>query len=77
MGGWKRVLAIALIWVVAAGGWMILGGVTQHRGGTQSEDGCREGRGPVGDPMSLHASRLQRVKGNRCYQHHRGATPRP
>lgn len=36
MGGWKRVFAIGLIWAVAAVGWMILGGVTQHRESTQS-----------------------------------------
>jgi hypothetical protein len=31
MGGYKRVLGIALIWMIAAAGWMVLGGVTTAR----------------------------------------------
>jgi hypothetical protein len=31
MGGIKRILGIAFIWVIASIGWMILGGVTEHR----------------------------------------------
>ena len=35
MGGIKRVVGIAMIWIIAAIGWMVLGGVTEHRESTQ------------------------------------------
>lgn len=37
MGGYKRVLGIAFIWMVAAVGWMVLGGVTTSRKSDQEE----------------------------------------
>jgi hypothetical protein len=58
MGGWKRVFAIGLIWVVAAIGWMILGGVTQHRESTQSSSTREDVQSLWGSPQSQSAPEL-------------------
>jgi len=58
MGGWKRVFAIGLIWVVAAVGWMILGGVTQHRETTQSSSTREDVQSLWGSPQSQSAPQL-------------------
>lgn len=58
MGGWKRVFAIGLIWAVAAVGWMILGGVTQHRETTQSTRTREDVQSLWGSPQSQSAPQL-------------------
>ena len=55
MGGWKRVFAIGLIWVVAAVGWMILGGVTQHRETTAK--GKKYNSGMIREMISGHVEK--------------------
>jgi len=42
MGGYKRVIGIAFIWLIATVGWMVLGGVTTNRKETQ-ETKLRDG----------------------------------
>ncbi|HTU56801.1 MAG TPA: inner membrane CreD family protein, partial [Polyangiales bacterium] len=58
MGGWKRVFAIGLIWAVAAVGWMILGGVTQHRETAQSSSTREDVQSLWGSPQSQSAPQL-------------------
>lgn len=58
MGGWKRVFAIGVIWMVAATGWMVLGGVTQHRGSTQSSRMREDVQSLWGSPQSQRAPQL-------------------
>ena len=58
MGGWKRVLAIGLIWAIAAVGWMILGGVTQHREHSQSSRTREDVQSLWGSPQSQSAPQL-------------------
>jgi len=58
MGGFKRVVGIALIWIVAAIGWLVLGGVTEHRGGAQQAK-LRDGVENLwGSPQSQDAPQL-------------------
>ncbi|HET8939125.1 MAG TPA: inner membrane CreD family protein [Polyangiales bacterium] len=58
MGGFRSVVAIALIWAVAAVGWMILGGVTQHREATQSTSTREDVQSLWGSPQSQSAPQL-------------------
>jgi inner membrane protein involved in colicin E2 resistance len=58
MGGWKRLFAIGSIWMVAAVGWMILGGVTQHRGSTQSSRMREDVQSLWGSPQNQRAPQL-------------------
>src|SRR5262249_31522397 len=58
MGGIKRVLGIALIWIVAAIGWMVLGGVTERRETTQQAK-LRDGVANLwGSPQTQDAPQL-------------------
>jgi len=58
MGGWKRVLAIGSIWAIAAVGWMVLGGVTQHRERSQSSSTREDVQSLWGSPQSQSAPQL-------------------
>jgi inner membrane protein involved in colicin E2 resistance len=59
MGGYKRVLAIALIWGIAAAGWMVLGGVTAIRKESQTTK-LRDGvQNLWGSPQVQNAPELQ------------------
>ena len=58
MGGIKRVLGIALIWMLAAIGWMVLGGVTERRETTQQAT-LRDGVANLwGSPQTQDAPQL-------------------
>ena len=58
MGGYKRVFGIALIWMLAAFGWVVLGAVTEFRKGSQ-QDKLREGVQSLwGSPQTQIAPQL-------------------
>jgi len=54
----KRVIGIALIWMVAAIGWMILGGVTAHRETTQRSRTREDVQSLWGSPQVQEAPQL-------------------
>jgi hypothetical protein len=54
----KRVIGIALIWMVAAIGWMILGGVTTHRETTQRSRTREDVQSLWGSPQVQEAPQL-------------------
>src|SRR6201999_286827 len=58
MGGIKRIVGIAFIWVIAAIGWMILGGVTERRSET-TQTKLRDGVQSLwGSPQAQQAPQL-------------------